>query len=168
MLPGMLSHWVILEQANRWLAIFLVPFIQVVFGAEVAIRSLRASSFAPRGKWDVPILLGVVVLMEIGVWIPTHLDPEMDRCFASLAWFVEHFGRLSLILLSITGGLTILFAIVIFYRLTTLVSIPQCQRIAASQMVYYLVLSTVSMVCFVPRNSYPVANSSRLSFCRGS
>lgn len=84
--------------------------------------------------------------MEIGVWIPTHIDPEMDRCFASLAWFVEHFGRLSLILLSITGGLTIISTIIIFYRLTTVSSISQCQRIAASRMVYYLVLSMVSLV----------------------
>lgn len=78
--------------------------------------------------------------------IPTHVRPETDYCFASLAWFVTRYGELGLVLLAACGGLAITSATIIFYRLTTLATIDQHQRIAASRMVYYLVLAVVSLV----------------------
>ncbi len=82
--------------------------------------------------------------------IPTHVRPETDYCFASLAWFVTHYGRLGLGLLAACGGLAIASAAIIFYRLTTLTTVDQHQRIAASRMIYYLVLADVAMVSRVP------------------
>jgi hypothetical protein len=78
--------------------------------------------------------------------IPTHVRPEMNFCFASLVWFVTRYGEPGLVLLAACGGLAIISATMIFFRLTTLTKIDQHQRIAASRMVYYLVLAVVSLV----------------------
>jgi hypothetical protein len=130
-------------------AIFLVPYIQIVFGMECAIRSTRKGGFPSRGKYDVSICLAVIVFMLVVTSIPTHVSLETNYCFASLAWFVTKYGELGLGLLVACGGLAIISATMIFYRLTTLTTIDQHQRIAASRIVYYLVLAVVSLVSYV-------------------
>jgi hypothetical protein len=127
-------------------AIFLPSYILVVFGVECAIRSLRKEPFQPRGKLDVTICMAVVLAMIIATWIPTQVRKEGDKCFASLMWFVVNFGVLGLVLLCIVAVLLIFSAVTIFYRLSTHKIIDQNQRIAASRMVYYLVLTLVSSV----------------------
>lgn len=128
-------------------ALFIVPFLQTVFGLECAFRSLRRLPFQARGKYDVAICSGTVVLMLIGTWVPTHLSPEPDRCFASLIWYISAFGAEGMVILSSCAGLMIISALTIFIRLSTVNLIDQHQRIAASRMVYYLVLGIVSLVC---------------------
>ena len=126
---------------------FIVPYIQLVFGTECAIRSFRSTPFQARGKWDVTICCGVVVLMLILTWIPSHVRPEPNACFASLIWFISKFGKLGFVMLTTVGALMIAAALTIFIRLSTVNLIDQHQRIAASRMVYYLVLGILSLVC---------------------
>lgn len=123
-----------------------MPYLQTVFGVECAIRSLRRLPFQARGKYGVTICCVIVVLMLIGTWIPSHISPEPNICFASLVWYVSKFGLWGLILLSVSGGLMLLSAVTIFIRLSTGSMIDEHQRIAASRMVYYLVLGIVSLV----------------------
>jgi hypothetical protein len=130
------------------LALFIVPYLQLVFGLECALRSLRKIPFQARGKYDVTICCVVVVLMLIGTWIPSHLMPQPNICFASLVWFITRYGQLGLILLSLMAGLMIISAIVIFVRLSTVSLIDEHQRIAASRVVYYLVLGIASLVSY--------------------
>lgn len=131
-------------------ALFIVPYIQLVFGVECALRSLRKLPFQARGKYDVTICCVVIVLMLIGTWIPSHINPQPDNCFASLIWFITRFGVECLILLSVAGGLMIMSAITIFVKLSTVNLIDQHQRIAASRMVYYLVLGILSLAFVIP------------------
>ncbi|KAI9650036.1 hypothetical protein NHQ30_000049 [Ciborinia camelliae] len=133
-----------------WIALFIVPYIQLVFGLECAVRSLKKTPFQPRGKYDVTICLGIIFVMLIGTWIPTYLFPEHDRCFASLVGFVSRFGTFGLILLSTVAGLLILSAITIFVRLSKTTLVERNQRIAASRMVYYLVIGVVSSGFVIP------------------
>jgi hypothetical protein len=128
------------------LALFIVPYIQLVFGVECALRSLRKLPFQARGKYDVTICVAAVVVMLIGTWVPSHIFPQPDNCFASLVWFITKFGLECMVLLSVAGGLMILSAIIIFFKLSTVNMIDQHQRIAASRMVYYLVVGIVSLV----------------------
>jgi hypothetical protein len=132
-----------------FLALFIVPYIQLVFGVECALRSLRRLPFQPRGKYDVTICCGAIVLMLIVTWIPSHIFPEPNACFASLVWFITRYGKLGFVLLSTAGGLMILSAITIFVRLSTVNQIDEHQRIAASRMVYYLALGIVSLVSYL-------------------
>lgn len=128
----------------------IVPYIHLVFGLECTIRSLRRIPFQARGKYDVTICVGTIILMLIATWIPSHIFPEFHFCFASLVWFVSKYGKAGLIILSTTGGLLLVSAVTIFTRLSTVNMIDQHQRIAASRMVYYLVLGIVSLVSLVP------------------
>lgn len=128
------------------LALFIVPYIQLVFGIECAIRSLRPRPFQARGKHNVKIYILLIVLMLVGTWIPSNLRKEPDNCFASLMWFITRFGLDGLVLLSMTASLMMISAIIIFFRLSTVNLIDEHQRIAASRMVYYLILGTISLV----------------------
>ncbi|KAE9374059.1 hypothetical protein N431DRAFT_335785 [Stipitochalara longipes BDJ] len=132
-----------------WVALFMVPYLQLVFGLECALRSFRSLPFQARGKYDVTICLVVVVLMLVGTWLPSFFV-HSDVCFASLVWYVMRYGVLGLKLLIITGSLMILSAVIIFVRLSTVSLIDEHQRIAASRMVYYLVLGIVSLAFVIP------------------
>ena len=133
-------------------AIMIVPYVQLVFGLECTFRSLRRIPFQARGKYDVAICCATIVLMLIATWIPSHIFPEPDVCFASLLWFISRYGKAGLIILSAVGGLLLISAVTIFTRLSTVTTIDQHQRIAASRMVYYLVLGIVSLVRVEPNN----------------
>ncbi|PQE13897.1 Bile salt-activated lipase protein [Rutstroemia sp. NJR-2017a BBW] len=133
-----------------WVALFIVPYTQLIFGLECAIRSLRKNPFQPRGKYDVTICLGIIVVMLIGTWIPTHLRTEHDHCFASLLWFISDFGEIGFILLATVAGLFLISAVVIFVRLSRSNMVEQNQRIAASRMVYYMAIGFVSLGFVIP------------------
>ncbi|CZT05628.1 uncharacterized protein RCO7_10388 [Rhynchosporium graminicola] len=133
-----------------WPAIFIVPYIQLVFGTECALRSFRSTPFQARGRWDVTICCGVIVVMLIATWVPSHIQPAPNACFASLIWFISSFGKLGFVMLTSVGGLMIIAALTIFIRLSTVNLIDQHQRIAASRMVYYLVLGIIPLSFVVP------------------
>ncbi|RDW89181.1 hypothetical protein BP6252_01213 [Coleophoma cylindrospora] len=133
-----------------WPALFIVPYIQLVFGIECAARSLRSLPFQPRRKYDVTICIGLVFLMLIATWVPSHINPEEEGCFASLVWFISQYGKLGLVLLSLCAGVIALSALTIFVRLSGAMMIDEDQRIAASRMVYYLVLALVSLAFVIP------------------
>jgi len=83
--------------------------------------------------------------MLVGTWLPSFFV-HSNICFASLVWYVMRYGMLGLKLLITTVALMILLAGIIFVRLSTVRLIDEHQRIAASRMVYYLVLGIVSLV----------------------
>lgn len=128
------------------LALFIVPFIQVVFGVECAFRSLRKFPFQARGKYDVVICGVAILLMLTGSWVPTFLKKQTPQCFGSLLWFVTVFGKEGFVMFCVLLGLMIISAIVIYARLSTVNMVDQHQRIAASRVVYYLVLGIMSLV----------------------
>lgn len=88
--------------------------------------------------------------MLLGTWIPSHINPEHDVCFASLLWFISRYGVEGVILLSICAALILVSAGTIFLRLSRAKSVELDQRTAASRMVYYLVLGFVSLVSRSP------------------
>lgn len=157
MLPGK-CECCIMRSGLTVLALFIVPYLQLVFGLECASRSLRKLPFQARGKYDVTICAGTVVLMLIGTWLPTYINPQPNGCFASLVWFVTRFSVEITALLGAAGGLMIISTMIIFVRLSKVNMIDQHQRIAASRMVYYLVLGILSLVCTTLRVSVQITN----------
>jgi hypothetical protein len=147
MWPGMRSSVIVIDMSLIKAALFIVPFIQAIFGLECALRSLRKEPFSARGKYSVPACCGTVALMLIGTWVYSHLVPEPNSCFATLVWYISRYGEESLILLSVSAGLMLFSAITIFVRLSMVTLIDKQQRIAASRIVYYNVLGIVSLVC---------------------
>lgn len=127
-------------------AMFLVAYVQVVFGIECTIRSLRKTPFRARGKYDVTICLFVVFVLEILTWALAFVDKMGDFCFASLVWFVVHYGEFGTIVVSSIIGASVICGLIIWNRLSTVPTIDKHQRIAASRMVYYLWLGAIVLV----------------------
>jgi hypothetical protein len=84
--------------------------------------------------------------MAIGSWIPAHISKQPNHCFASLMWFVTNFGVAGLGILCSIAFFAISSSVIICYRLSTHKAIDQHQRIAASRVVYYLILKLVGLV----------------------
>lgn len=133
-----------------WPALFIVPYIQLVFGIECAVRSLRRMPFQARGPHAVKIYSVIIVLMLVGTWLPSNIYKENDVCFASLMWYLTRYGELGIVLLSISGALMLISAFTIFFRVSRVDLIDEHQRIAASRMVYYLVLGVISLAFVIP------------------
>lgn len=133
-----------------WPAIFIVPYIQLVFGLEVAFRALKKRPFPPRGKWNIAICLVIVkVLLVITGLVGVFVQPP-TFCFASLFWFVAKWAKGGFaILLIITVVLATCIAI-IFTKLTRYSIIEDSERVAASRMVFYLALAVVTNALIVP------------------
>jgi hypothetical protein len=127
-------------------AIMIVPYLQLVFGLECAFRSLGKSPFQARGKYNVTVCCVTIISMLIITWIPSYLYPESNVCFASLVWYISRYGELGLIIFTTVATCLLASAVIIFTRLSRVNMIDQNQRIAASRMVYYLVLGVVSLV----------------------
>lgn len=165
MWPGKIFVEICIAVPNNILALFIAPYIQVVFGLECMRRACRSRPFQPRGKYDVTICLVLIVFMLIGTWIPSNVAPEPDHCFASLLWFISGFGEPGLVILAVVLALSAISAITICVRLSTFTLIDQHQRIAASRMVYYLVLGSISIVSndqmprMVNANCFPVVRN---------
>ncbi|KAI0998258.1 hypothetical protein K3495_g9938 [Podosphaera aphanis] len=133
-----------------WPAIFIVPYIQLVFGLECVLRSFRTLPFQARGKFDVTICCGVIVLMLFLTWLPSHLLPEPNVCYASLLSFISRYREIASIILTSAAGLMVISGSIIFYRLSTVNLIDQHQRIAASRIVHYLVIGVFSLILILP------------------
>ena len=127
-------------------AIFAVGYITLVFGIETTLRSFKHERFAPRGKWNTILCIAVVAFFLLLTWIPTIAWPMFNRCFGSLIWFPMRYDLLTLVLLVILVSLLLLSAAIISIQLMRTTKVDPNERIAASRMCYYLLLTAVIYV----------------------
>ena len=127
-------------------AIFLTGNVTLAFGIETAIRSFKYERFAPRGKWNTISCIAAIVLFVVLTWIPTIAWPMFNRCFGSLIWFPMRYDLLTLVLLIVLVSLLLLLAAVISIQLMRPADVDLNERIAASRMVYYLLVTAVIYV----------------------
>jgi hypothetical protein len=127
-------------------AIYLIGYITLVFGIEVAIRALRKDRFAPRGKWNTTICVAVVSFMLLLTWIPTVVWPMSNTCFGSLIWFPMRYDLLMLVLLSILVSSLLLLAALISIQLMRTPEVDHNERISASRMTYFLLVTALIYV----------------------
>ncbi|VBB76323.1 Putative protein of unknown function [Podospora comata] len=129
-------------------AVFLAPFIQLVFGVELTLRALRKELFAPRGKWNVSICSALVGLFTLAMFLVADFDQSPNFCLTSLFWFVAHYSTACFGLLTAIASVLIICTVVIFIKLHSSIQIEVTARVAASRMVYYLALGAIS-ICFM-------------------
>ncbi|KAI1342017.1 hypothetical protein F5Y15DRAFT_330413 [Xylariaceae sp. FL0016] len=149
-LDGLFESGCSLISQFMWPAIFIVPYLQLVFGLEITFRALRTRPFPSRGKWDVAICLAVVKILLLITGLVAFFIRAPDFCFASLFWFVAKWAEGGFILLLAIAVILTICAIVIFLKLKRYSMIENSQRVTASRMVYYLVLAVVSNSFMVP------------------
>ncbi|KAF1961290.1 hypothetical protein CC80DRAFT_577620 [Byssothecium circinans] len=131
-------------------AIFLIGYITLVFGIEVAIRAFKSERFAPRGKWNSTICIAVVAFLTLLTWMPTVIWPMFNLCFGSLIWFPVRYELIALAILISLVSLFLLLAALISIQLMKTYEMDPNERIAASRMCYYLLMSAVLYTLVIP------------------
>ncbi|KAF1937250.1 hypothetical protein EJ02DRAFT_62464 [Clathrospora elynae] len=130
--------------------IFLIGYITLVFGIEMAIRGFRKERFAPRGKWNTIICVAAVSFMVLLTWMPTIIWPMAKTCFGSLIWFPMRYDFLMLIILSVLAFSLLILAAVISIQLMRTPDMDQNERISASRMTYFLLVAALIYTLVIP------------------
>ncbi|KAF1844728.1 uncharacterized protein K460DRAFT_405009 [Cucurbitaria berberidis CBS 394.84] len=131
-------------------AIFVVGYITLVFGIEMAWRGFRRERFAPRGKWNTTICVGVVSFMLLLTWMPTIAWPMYNRCFGSLIWFPMRYDLLTLIILCVLVFSFLSLAALISIQLMRTSALDPNERISASRMTYFLIVAALIYILVIP------------------
>ena len=128
---------------------FLVPYIQLVFGIEISTRAFQKDQpFAPRAKWAVSICLAIVGMLTLTSFLVANFQRAKNICLLSLFWFVAEYAMGCFILLTVIVASLLGCAIVIFVKLHRSIKVEVTARVNASRMVYYLALAAISTVSF--------------------
>lgn len=133
---------------------FLVPFIQMVFGVEIAVRAFQKDQpFAPRAKWTVSICLTKVGLLTLTTFLVANFQRAKNTCLLSLFWFVAEYSMGCFILLVVIVTTLLACAVIIFVKLHKSIKVEVTARVNASRMVYYMALAAISTVSIrdIPR-----------------
>ncbi|KAH8712209.1 hypothetical protein GQ44DRAFT_742590 [Phaeosphaeriaceae sp. PMI808] len=131
-------------------AIFLTGYITMIFGMEMAWRSLRSERFAARGKWNTTICLAVVSFLSLLTWMPTVVWPMYNRCFGSLIWFPMRYDLLMMAILCVLVFFCLLMAAIISIQLMRTSDMDLNERISASRMCYYLLVVAMIYILVLP------------------
>lgn len=121
-------------------------YITLVFGIETALRSFKFERFAPRGKWNTILCICAVAFFLLLTWVPTIAWPMFNTCFGSLIWFPMRYDLLTLVLLIILVSSLLLLAAIISIQLMRTAEVDPNERIAASRMCYYLLVTAIIYV----------------------
>lgn len=121
-------------------------YITLVFGIETALRSFKSDRFAPRGKWNTILCIATVAFFLLLTWIPTIAWPMLNRCFGGLIWFVMRYDLLTFVLLVVLVSLLLLLAAIIGVQLMRSSDVDPNERIAASRMCFYLLVTAAIYV----------------------
>ncbi|KAI0024503.1 hypothetical protein F4780DRAFT_604646 [Xylariomycetidae sp. FL0641] len=149
-LTGLFTAGCSLISQFMWPALFIVPYVQLVFALEITFRSLRTRPFPTKGKWDVAICLAIIKVLLVITGLVAFFIPAPSFCFASLFWFVARWAEGGFAVLLGIAVTLMVCAIIIFFKLTRYSYIEETERMAASRMVYYLALAVVSNALMVP------------------
>ncbi|KAF9731999.1 hypothetical protein PMIN06_000218 [Paraphaeosphaeria minitans] len=131
-------------------AIFLLGIVTLIFGIDMAMRALKAERFAPKGKWTTTICIGSICFLTLMMWIPTIAWPMYNRCFASLIWYPMRYELLMMVVLVILISMFLILAAIIGIQLMRTSKVDPNQRIAASRMCYYLIMSALLYTLVLP------------------
>ena len=151
-----------LRQELTFSVLWLVPYTMLVFGLETTFRSLHGKRFQGQKWWHLTTALTAIFVITLATWVPSNVFSRHGECLASLVWWTSHFAKLGLV---IGTGLMFTFivcACVITGQLLRIVDMHKNERIAATRIVYYLIVSTIILVS--SKGSQLMQNAN--GFCR--
>ncbi len=93
--------------------------------------------------------------MIFAAWAATNVFPTGGKCFTSLIWWTACYGKLATVIASSLLALYPASAVTISVQLLKTVNIDKTERIAATRMVYYLVINIWLIVCTCQRRIRP-------------
>lgn len=119
-------------------ASWIVPYTMLVFGLETTFRSLHRKRFIHRKWWAVLLCVITVLIMILVTWLHSRLD-------STVGW-TGLFANVGLIIGSCVLFTYIVCATAITTQLIRTTSMDTSQRISATRVVYYLIVSSLIMV----------------------
>ena len=125
-----------------YVALWLPFATMLVFGLEATFRSLRRVRFPSRNRWHIPTAIVVIALMIFSTWAATNVFPTRGKCLTGLIWWTARYAKLAAVL---AVGLLVVYpasALIITVQLVKTVEVEKAERIAATRVVYYLVVNT--------------------------
>ncbi|KAL9596539.1 MAG: hypothetical protein Q9219_005717 [cf. Caloplaca sp. 3 TL-2023] len=133
-----------------WPILWLVPYTMLVFGLETTFRALHKKRFQVQKIRDIWLCVVAILILTLVTWLPTRLFPARRTCLASLVWWTTNFAKIGLVLASGLFFTFLVCAMVITVQLIRTIKMSRDQRIAATRIVYYLIVSALIMALVVP------------------
>ncbi|RSL57895.1 hypothetical protein CEP54_008075 [Fusarium duplospermum] len=130
-------------------ALFITPFIQLIFGLELAIRVTKPNIFPARGRWNVVACLVIIGLFLLVTFSITFAIQPPNFCFAGLFWYLHRYNLGCFGLLTTIVSLILIQCGVISFKLHTGSSMSFAVRDEASRMVYYMVIALLSYTLLI-------------------
>lgn len=137
-----------------WPAIFIAPYIQLVFTIETTLRALKSNPFPPRSKWTVAICMTIVKIALLATGLITFFIRAPNFCFAALFWFVAKWAEIGFALLIVIVVIMAICGVIIYLRLSRNSMIEDDERIGASRMIYYIALAIIPNILMIPFFGY--------------
>ncbi|KAI9808553.1 MAG: hypothetical protein M1825_003702 [Sarcosagium campestre] len=140
------------KQTGRiiWPAIWIPAYVTLVFGVEAFVRIFRKSDFPPRGRYNVRICIGVVLVALFITWLPSLLSPSDARCVANLAWFVAKWRTTAIMIVLSMLALFAVSGIGLYLHLGKVTRIDTEQRPTVVRMLCYIILTTLPLTLTLP------------------
>ena len=130
----------------------------LVFGLETTFQSLRRSRFPSRNRWQTPSALVIIAMMVFAAWAATNVFPTKGKCLTGLVWWTARYAKLAVVLASGLLALYPVSAVIITIQLVRTIKVDKAERIAATRVVYYLVVNTWLIVSLPPVNHVATAD----------
>ncbi|KAK5993276.1 hypothetical protein PT974_06705 [Cladobotryum mycophilum] len=131
-------------------ALFIVPYLHLVFGLESTFQAVRRQPFPKQSKWTSLICLIVVIAGLVGAHVVTRVNQPLSICIASLFWFLQSWGYGCFIVLLVITVILLLCALIILFQLHQSSTGAAVERMAASNMAYYLFLGSIWNIPVIP------------------
>ena len=117
-----------------------------MFGLETTLRSLQKIKSGMQGRWHIMTCVGGALILIILTWIPSNVSPSNGQCLTSVIWWTAHYARAGFAIASTLVIAYIICALIITFQLLKTTNIDRDQRIQASTVVYYLIVTALIMV----------------------
>lgn len=117
-----------------------------VFGSETTIRSLQGNHLPYQRRRNLLFCFVAILVAVLLTWVPSYTSLSKGICPATLIWWTTNYANIGLAIGSWLLFTNIVCAAVIRSQSMRTVDIDHNQRIAASRVVYYLIVSASLMV----------------------
>lgn len=126
--------------------LWIVPYTTFVFGLDISFRSLYRIKLSSHGRWHIPICVVGILLLTFATWVPSHLSPSNGLCLSSSIWWTAHYAQAGVAIIVALIATYIICATVIMVNLLKQSKMGRDERLQASVVVYYLIVTTLILV----------------------
>lgn len=127
--------------------IFMTGLLQFVFGLEMTARALRVNRFAPSRKYATLVCMSTTLGLMLPTWLSSRLRQPSGACFGDMIWRSITGATFGALFCGILIPSFLIMAGIIGYQLYRTIQVDQNERVAATRMVYFLLLSATTYVC---------------------